>query len=352
MSRRSRCRRSSTIMGPGSRYDRWLALEEANAGKAVEITSEQAAFIENLNPCFKERHVESASPGEFLCADIFFVGRPKGIGKVYLHAVVDSFSFCAFGFLHISKQPEATVAVLHNHALPFYEKRDLSAKAILTDNGREFCGADAHPCELYIELNGIEHRRTKVKTPKTNGFVVRFNGTVLDEFFCLKIRETFYDSVEILQDDLDDWLIHYNTERPHLGYRKLGNRPIATINLFISYESREDTPPVHRPAETMDRRENTRIYWPQSSSRVLLSALRRSCRRTSPPCHDLPHAQTRYQVKPLRVNPGLMNRSPKLRVDTSSTNQRLANYAFDARDLLASEARADKASKESFKCTT
>jgi hypothetical protein len=100
--------------GLGSRYDRWLALEEANAGTAIEITGEQAAFIEKLNPCFKERHVESACPGELLCADTFFVGNLKGIGKVYLHAVVDSYSSYAFGFLHVSKQPEAAVAVLHN----------------------------------------------------------------------------------------------------------------------------------------------------------------------------------------------------------------------------------------------
>jgi transposase InsO family protein len=222
--------------GLGSRYDRWLALEEANAGRAIEITAEQAAFIEKLNPCFKERHVESASPGELLCADTFFVGNLKGIGKVYLHAVVDSFSSYAFGFLHISKQPEAAVAVLHNDVLPFYEKLDLPVKAILTDNGREFCGTDAHPYELYLELNGIEHRRTKVKTPKTNGFVERFNGTVLDEFFRLKMRETFYESVEALQEDLDEWLVHYNTERPHLGYRNQGRRPIETIKLFVSQE--------------------------------------------------------------------------------------------------------------------
>lgn len=222
--------------GLGSRYDRWLALEEANAGKAIEITAAQAAFIEKLNPCFKERHVESASPGELLCADTFFVGNLKGIGKVYLHAVVDSFSSYAFGFLHISKQPEAAVAVLHNDVLPFYEKLDLPVKAILTDNGREFCGTDAHPYELYLELNGIEHRRTKVKTPKTNGFVERFNGTVLDEFFRLKMREIFYESVESLQDDLDEWLVHYNIERPHLGYRNQGRRPIETIKLFVSQE--------------------------------------------------------------------------------------------------------------------
>ncbi|QFT29537.1 Integrase core domain protein [Labrenzia sp. THAF82] len=155
--------------------------------------------------------MESGAPGELLSADTFFVGNLKGIGKVYLHAVVDTYGSYAFGFLHVSKRPEAAVAVLHNDVLPFYQRLDLPVKAVLTDNGREFCGTETHPYELYLDLNGIEHRRTKVKTPKTNGFVERFNGTVLDEFFRIKMRETFYESVEALQSDLDKWLTHYTT---------------------------------------------------------------------------------------------------------------------------------------------
>jgi transposase InsO family protein len=222
--------------GLGTRVERWLALEAKNAEKVIEITPEQAAFLEKLNPCFKERHVESAAPGELLSADTFFVGSLKGVGKVYLHAVVDTFGSYAFGFLHVSKQPEAAVAVLHNDVLPFYRNLDLPVGAVLTDNGREFCGTDNHPYELYLDLNGIDHRRTKVRTPKTNGFVERFNGTVLDEFFRIKLRETFYDSVEALQADLDAWLVHYNTERPHLGYRNMGRRPIETVMSFVSQE--------------------------------------------------------------------------------------------------------------------
>ena len=222
--------------GLGTRYDRWLALEKANADKALEFSAEQAAFLEKLNPCFRERHVESAAPGELLSADTFFVGSLKGVGKVYLHAAVDTYGSYAFGFLHVSKQPEAAVAVLHSGVLPFYRRLDLPVKAILTDNGREFCGTERHPYELYLDLNGIEHRRTKVRTPKTNGFVERFNGTVLDKFFRIKMRETIYESVEALQTDLNAWLHHYNTERPHLGYRNQGRRPIETIKSFASQE--------------------------------------------------------------------------------------------------------------------
>ena len=89
---------------------------------------------------------------------------------------------------------------------------------------------------LARDLLRNEHRPTKVRTPKTNGFVERFNGTVLDEFFRVKMRENFYQSVEALQADLDAWLHHHTTERPHLGYQNEGRRPIETINQFVSQE--------------------------------------------------------------------------------------------------------------------
>lgn len=219
--------------GMGTRYDRWLKLEEKHAGEAIELTGEQVAFLEKQNPQFRERHVESSRPGELLCQDLFYVGRLKGVGKVYLNAVVDTYSSHAFGFLHVSKRPEAAVAVLHNDVLPFYEEREIEVSAILTDNGREYCGTEAHPYELYLALNDIEHRRTKVRSPETNGFVERFHGTALEEFFRLAFRTKFYESVAALQEDFDAWLVHYNTERPHLGYRNNGRRPIETINEYL-----------------------------------------------------------------------------------------------------------------------
>jgi hypothetical protein len=59
---------------------------------------------------------------------------------------------------------------------------------------------------------------------------------VLDEFFRIKLRATSYDSVDALQADLDAWLVHYNTERPHLGYRNQGRRPLDTITRFVSQD--------------------------------------------------------------------------------------------------------------------
>lgn len=206
----------------GSREQRWLALETKTAHEPIELTAEQIAFLEK--------------PGELLSADTFMVGTLKGIGRVYLHAVVDTFGSYAFGFLHVSKQPEAAVAVLHNDVLPFYAQLELPIGAVLTDNGREFCGTERHPYELYLALNDIEHRKTRVGSPRTNGFVERFNGTVLQEFFRPAMRQQLYESVDALQADLDAWLVHYNHERPHLGYRNQGRRPWDTIQRFVRQE--------------------------------------------------------------------------------------------------------------------
>lgn len=220
--------------GLGSRYDRWLALERKSAERGIELTAEQVAYIEKLNPSFKERHVESAAPGQLLSQDTFFVGTLKAVGRVYMHTVIDTYGSFAFGFLHTTKQPEAAVSVVHNDVLPFYKEHGIEVKAILTDNGREYCGTEAHPYELYLALNDIEHRRTQVRRPQTNGFVERFHRTVLDEFFRIVFRKKLYESVEALQEDLDSWLHEYNYERPHLGYRNQGRRPWETIELFLN----------------------------------------------------------------------------------------------------------------------
>lgn len=209
-----------------SRYKRLLALEERTCTEAIKLTLEQIRLLEKHNPSFRERHVESARPGYLLSQDTFFVGTLKGVGRVYLQAVVDTFCSLAFGKLYTSKAPITAADILNSCVLPFYEEEGVPVENILTDNGTEFKGTfEKHSYELLLALYGIEHRYCKVGTPRTNGFVERFNRTILDEFFRETFRKKFYGSVEELQADLDEWLHHYNHERPHRGYRNMGRRP-------------------------------------------------------------------------------------------------------------------------------
>ena len=216
--------------GLESRYKRILRLEEDKNGKGIELTEEHIRLLEKANPCFRERKVEIAYPGYLLSQDTFFVGTIKGVGRIYLQNVVDTYGSYAFGKLYTSKLPETAADVLYDRVLPFYESHGLKVEHILTDNGREYCGRPmVHPYQIFLELYDIEHRRTKVAMPRTNGFVERFNRTILDEFIRETFRDKLYTSVEELQVDLDNWLDYYNNERPHRGYRNMGRRPIETI---------------------------------------------------------------------------------------------------------------------------
>ena len=120
-------------------------------------------------------------------------GKLKEVGKVYMQTVVDTYGSFAFGYLYMGKLPDHAALILHNDVLPFYEKHGLQIEAILTDNGREYCGRlTHHHYEIYLELNGIEHRKTRIATPQTNGFAERFNRTVRKSFRHSLKTETLY----------------------------------------------------------------------------------------------------------------------------------------------------------------
>lgn len=45
--------------GLSTRVERWLAVEQANAVKSIEITATQAALLAKLNACLRKRHAVS-----------------------------------------------------------------------------------------------------------------------------------------------------------------------------------------------------------------------------------------------------------------------------------------------------
>ena len=210
-----------------------MALEKKYDEEGKELSEEQSKHVEKHNQNFKERHVESSYSGYLLSQDTYFVGTIKGVGKVYLHTAVDTFSSLGFALLHTTKEAAAAALLVHNEILPFYRKHGIKAANILTDNGREFCGTEEHPFQLYLSLNEIKHRRTKVASPQTNGFVERFHRSLGEEFFRQAFRKKMYPDVQSLQYDLDKWLYYYNHERPHLGYRNMGRKPYETYKISV-----------------------------------------------------------------------------------------------------------------------
>ena len=209
-----------------TKHDRLLRLEKHVSNRKINLSDEQIRLLERFSPEFRERHIETRHTGDLVAVDTFFVGHLKGVGKVYLQTVIDCYSRYAWGRLYTSKMPVTAVHVMNNDVLPTFEAHNARITTVLSDNGREFCGRpDRHPYELFLQLEGIEHRTTKVRRPQSNGFVERLHRTLLDEHFRVMGRKKFYESVEEMQTDLDAYLVIYNTKRPHQGRNMNGRTP-------------------------------------------------------------------------------------------------------------------------------
>jgi transposase InsO family protein len=212
--------------GLNRKYQRFLRLEQEYQEKGFALSGEQVELLSRFSDRFQSRHVESHHPGYLLCQDTFEVGYMKGVGRIYLQAVVDSYNSFGFAKLYTSKQAITAADMLNDRVFPFYDAMGIPVLRMLTDNGREYCGRkDAHPYELYLQIRRIRHTTTRVKSPLTNGFVERFNRTLLEEFFMVTFRKKWYESVQELQKDLDEYLFEYNFRRPHMGYRNKGVPP-------------------------------------------------------------------------------------------------------------------------------
>ena len=170
-----------------TRHHRLLRLEETVRKRRIKLTEEQIQALERFDPEFRERHIEVHATGEFVAVDTFFAGTLKGVGKVYIQTVLDCFSRHVWARLYTSKMPVTAVQILNNHVLPFFEEHRVKIRTILSDNGREYCGRpDKHPYELFLQLEDIEHRTTKVGRPQSNGFIERFHRTLLEEHLRIK----------------------------------------------------------------------------------------------------------------------------------------------------------------------
>jgi transposase InsO family protein len=232
-----------------TRHDRLLRLEKATAERTLALSDEQIRLLERFSPEYRERHIEAPHTGALVAVDTFFVGVLKGVGKVYLQTAIDCHSRYAWARLYPNKLPLTAVQLLNNDVLPTFEAEGAVIDAVLSDNGREFCGRDdQHPYELFLQLEGIEHRKTRVKRPQSNGIAERFHRTLLDEHFRVEGRRTWFETIDEMQTVLDDYLVGYNTRRPHQGRGMQGRTPLQAFRDGIRKPQKETQTPTLKPA--------------------------------------------------------------------------------------------------------
>jgi|SRR5882724_5612416 len=148
--------------------------------------------------------------------------------KLYLVCLIDDYSRLAWAEV-VEDITSLTVMFAALKCMNIlHDQYHLKFEEILSDNGPEFgprgsTNKHQHPFErMLIEL-GIKHRYTKPYRPQTNGKVERFWRTLEDDL----IRETDFDSLEELKDELMQYLYYYNHQRPHQGID--GKTPVDMV---------------------------------------------------------------------------------------------------------------------------
>jgi transposase InsO family protein len=131
----------------------------------------------------------------------------RGAGFEYVHVAIDDHSRIATATVQPNEQAGSAVAALQT-TLAWYARLGIRFKTVLTDNGpcyrsRQF----AQACRRA----GIQHRRTRPYTPRTNGKAERFIQTALREW----AYACSYHSSEQRNILLPRWLHAYNWHRPH-----------------------------------------------------------------------------------------------------------------------------------------
>ena len=199
---------------------RWERLTRLEAHAATDGLLTERTRRHRVRP-----HVEAQRPGDLVCLDAFYIGKLKGVGKVWQLTACDA--ACSYGLATLVPRvtQQAAIQFLRAHVMPAYERAGHRIRAVLTDGGPEWQARFVAACR---EL-GIEHRRTRPRHAWTNGFVERLQGTILTELWRVAFRRTYYRSVAQLEQDLQAYLRFYNRERPHQGYRLQGRTPAAVF---------------------------------------------------------------------------------------------------------------------------
>jgi transposase InsO family protein len=76
--------------------------------------------------------------------------------------------------------------------MPGYSDKEVPLLCILTDRGTEYCGkVESHAYQLYLAVENIDHSKTKVTSPQTNGMCERFHQTIKNEFYDIALRKKY-----------------------------------------------------------------------------------------------------------------------------------------------------------------
>lgn len=172
--------------------------------KKLSLLGKTGSLIDRKPSQYRKKLRSSGYKGTLVKADTI-IRFQNGVKRYILTAIdLDSEFAFAYGYSsHASKHAADFMKTFQTVA-------PVSLTHIQTDNGSEF----SDHFEAFCSLEGIIHFHTYPRSPKMNAEIERFNRT-LSEAFISKNRYLLAYDLEMFNHKLIDWLLWYNTRRPH-----------------------------------------------------------------------------------------------------------------------------------------
>jgi transposase InsO family protein len=213
---KSTVQRHLVAHGLGTRAQR-LARAAAITAATTGLLTEAARKDEPFGFC-----LASGGPGELVCVDSFYIGKLKGVGKVYQLTAIDVFTRWAVVAIVLGPVRHTHTMRFIDQVLRVYRRHGVRVRAILSDNGPEYVASDFR---AHLVAKGLRHERIPARSPNHNAVCERFHQTILQECWRPAFHRRHFSSTRQLQAEADAWLITYHHRRRNHGDYMRGRTP-------------------------------------------------------------------------------------------------------------------------------
>lgn len=161
---------------------------------------------------------------------------------LYLICIIDGYSRFIVHHELRSNMTEFDVQLTIQRALEKYPEQK---PRIISDNGTQFICRDFTE---FIRFVGLNHIRTSVAHPQSNGKIERFNRSISEE--CLRVNS--FINISDAENQISQYITYYNTERLHSAIYYL-----TPVEILQGKKDQRLAERDHKLAEALRVRHNT-----------------------------------------------------------------------------------------------
>jgi len=169
----------------------------------------------------------AAQPGDLVAVDSFYIGKLKGVGKVYQLTAVDTATRWAIIKIVIGPVNASHTVAFIDHVRKTMRRLGWPVRHVLSDNGPEYVARDFQD---HLAAVSLTHVRIPPRSPNHNAVCERFQGTMLQECWRPAFHRRHFGTIRQLQAEADTWLVRYHQRRRNHGAFMAGRTPKEVLD--------------------------------------------------------------------------------------------------------------------------